>query len=479
MARDGARSDAELEDPQTRLGQLQRGRGAGFLSALAAGEAAIADVLTAAAFDPRWDRQIESRAGYYAALLHALGADPHPLAVRIAEIGARTEDDAWDAWLPIDVLVRLAERGDAAAAGLLADAVAGGPLWRACLDAVADVGGEALLRRTIPTTAIHQLVARVLAEDLAGAIGEPDDPLTPWLSEVPALRFVAGRDPASAPRTLDGPIERVAGRIRIPRPAVDASMSTEELLAHTEPAALRFVVALLDERRDAATTARLVRAADESNPRQALAALAALGRRGWPGFVDLAEGHLRALTAAPPGVGRRDPMFLGYSRYLAALPPDVVLARARGWFHEAWPLGNVGQDVLAQHATEDDLPLLHTAGAAALAAGEMYRLCSILEALTTVGSARSLELLCAAYESVPYSWARRRALEGLARLPGETSAQAAMHEALWDCEEQSRGLACAHVDRALPGVRSRLRALADDPFEDAGVREAALAPRQP
>lgn len=478
MVRNEARSDGELADPGTRLGQLQRGRGAGFLAALSAGEAGVADVLAAAAFDPRWDRQIESRAGHYAALLHALGADPGPLAVRIAEVGARTEGDSWDAWLPIEVLARLADRGDARAAGMLADAIADGPLWRASLDAVAAVGGEALLRRTIPTAAIHQLVARVSAQELAEAIREPDDPLAAWLSEVPALRFVAARDSGDAPRTLDGPAEWVAGRIRVPPSSVDASMSTEELLTHTEPAALRRIVEILDQRRDEATTARLVRAVDERNPRQALMALSALGRRGCQDFVDLAEGHLRALTAEPPAVGRRDPMFLGYSRYLAALPPEAVLTRARGWFDEEWPLGNVGQNVLARHATEDDLPLLHTAGAAALAAGEMYRLCSILEALTTVGSVRSLNVLCAAYEGAPYSWARQRALEGLARLPGETSAQAAMHEALWDCEEESRCVACTHVDRALPGVRSRLRALANDPFEEAEVRDAALA-RQP
>lgn len=471
MADEAMRGESGLAGSGTRLGQLQRGRGAGFLAALAGGAAAVADVQAAAATDTRWDRQLESRAEYYAALLHALGADPRPLGARLVEVGARPDGDPRDAWLAIEVLARLADRGVAAAGAVLAGAVAGGPLWRACLDAVAAVGGEALLRRTIPTAAIHELTARTSADALAGAIGDPDDPLTAWLAEVPGLRFVAARDPGDAPRTFDGPLGWFAGRIEVPPSPVAAWMSTEELLSCAGSSPLPRLVERLDERRDGATTARLARAVHEGDPEQVRAALVALGRRGCPDFVEFAEGYLRGPGAQGDVV--RDPVRFGCLRYLEALPPALVLTRARGWFQEAPPLRLAGEHLLASHASADDLPLLHAEGEAALAAGQMYRLCSILEALTNVGSPRSLELLRAAYEEVPYALARRRAIEGLARLSGEVPAQAAMLEALWDCEAESRELACVHVDRALPGARARLRALADDLHEADEVRSAA------
>ncbi len=55
------------------VGMLQRGRGAGWLRAVAdvvAGRTALLECLHG---DPRWDRQLESRSSYYATLSFEVG----------------------------------------------------------------------------------------------------------------------------------------------------------------------------------------------------------------------------------------------------------------------------------------------------------------------------------------------------------------------------------------------------------------------
>ncbi|GAB3432283.1 hypothetical protein [Flindersiella endophytica] len=103
-----------LAPPDTDLGLLQRGRGAGWLRARAAGSRAGADLLLACvAHDPRWDRQVEPRGDYYAQLALHLSVPPAALPV-----AADPDDD----WLRLQVLQGMASRGSAAAARLLADA---------------------------------------------------------------------------------------------------------------------------------------------------------------------------------------------------------------------------------------------------------------------------------------------------------------------------------------------------------------------
>ena len=83
---------ARLAAPGSRLGQLQRGRGAGYLAALAAGSAAIDDVLRCVVEDPRVDRALESRGRYYGELMAHLDAPVHDLdALQTAGLGADRE----------------------------------------------------------------------------------------------------------------------------------------------------------------------------------------------------------------------------------------------------------------------------------------------------------------------------------------------------------------------------------------------------
>jgi hypothetical protein len=59
-----------LANPTSLLGQLQRGRGQGYIRALEADRTEVhAALIQCITHDPRWDSQLESRAWYYAELM--------------------------------------------------------------------------------------------------------------------------------------------------------------------------------------------------------------------------------------------------------------------------------------------------------------------------------------------------------------------------------------------------------------------------
>ena len=99
--------------PDTLLGMVQRGRGAGWLAAApspAEGPQRSWRVLTD---DPRWDQQVESRAEFYASLAVALE-------VSAADIAAYGDINDEEHWLVADTLTALSDRGDSNARELLA-----------------------------------------------------------------------------------------------------------------------------------------------------------------------------------------------------------------------------------------------------------------------------------------------------------------------------------------------------------------------
>ena len=106
--------------PGTLLGQLQRGLGSGARAVLAGADGAAHEVLAAISIDWRWDRQLDSRADFYARLVRALSieiaagdellrshADRTPAAYREREP------------IALEVLGRLSEMGDPAATAAL------------------------------------------------------------------------------------------------------------------------------------------------------------------------------------------------------------------------------------------------------------------------------------------------------------------------------------------------------------------------
>ncbi len=75
------------DNPTTLLGQLQRGRGLGFLRVCEADSATVhAALLACLARDPRREPDFESRAPYYAALMSRTAMDLGQLATHLSQI---------------------------------------------------------------------------------------------------------------------------------------------------------------------------------------------------------------------------------------------------------------------------------------------------------------------------------------------------------------------------------------------------------
>jgi hypothetical protein len=456
-----------------RLRALQQGRGAGFLAAIGADDedSVVAEVLACVMYDPRWDRQLETREVYYAELLLALDADVTPIWGRLVELaGDEAAADA-GAWLPIGVLTEMAARGSAAAAALLDRAVGEAVLFRECFLMLEESGGSELVKRVVSSASVRRLVRQVAADQLIELVDLSAAPWDQWAREVPELRFLTER---RGGRAALSPARRLRALTEGPlTDSFDESMPSALAIERLADAGGHLAFELLDGRRDRETLLLLLSAATSDDDATAGRALALLGRRGYIGLIDDAEEFLRAQSRPPDPAARR--RRTGYIQYLEAMPPDLVLPRARRWLLEAWPLDAAAVGILERHATAEDRAVLESVAGRALATGALYHLCGLLEALGRIASPASIPFLRTVHQEVPYAWARRRALRALLPHTGDPAIDRLFFQALWDCEPDTRALACEGVDLERTGARRRVEDLCDDLREDAEVRAAAKA----
>src|SRR5947209_4635540 len=96
-------------DPNSLLGQLQRGRGEGYRHALAVlRHDAWGYLLDCICNDPRLDSQVEYRSDYYALLAIETGLDLDPLVQYVREYDDK--DQVWDTSLAVGTIGELAKR---------------------------------------------------------------------------------------------------------------------------------------------------------------------------------------------------------------------------------------------------------------------------------------------------------------------------------------------------------------------------------
>jgi hypothetical protein len=376
----------------------------------------------------------------------------------------------------------MAWRSHPAAQEALVTAIRQGRRWRACLDALEAAGGEVLIGAVVSARDVQALIGGVDVDALVDAVKVVAAPWDVWAAEVPALQFVADARTRGdvAPKPMSGPVAWTAARIRVPAPpAPSHDLTTADLIELAKaPGSPRKIEEILATRTDRATLSALRDAAAAGTPGQQLVAYRILGSLGCTDFLDEAEDFLRKESRVSPKERTQRSTRRAYLAYLERLPAASTLERARQWFTEPWPLRLAAGKILAQHATRDDRVMLEEAGSAALASNDMYRLCSVIDALAAVGAVESLPFLSDVYGEAPYSFARRRVVEALVPHGANDLAQDRIVEALWDCEEESRALACGAADQL--HAAGRLAELADDAFEDSYVRDAArdaLAPR--
>ena len=433
----------DLADPSTTVGRLQRGRGAGWLEAAAApdGRELLATCLLK---DPRWDGQVESRAAYYAQLAVAVG-------LLADELDPEAVHDESTAWLRIDVLAGMASRGDKRALSLLLDLARPGPL------AASVVGNLLTICDGLGVVGVERLlVERFDADDLDELVDDmwAFDGWDKWATRHEAI--------GTAVRAVD--VRWEARRAdRPPPPPADAPIV--ELLAH------RWIgpppEAVLDRlvnrpTADELTALRAAAVGPSAHPQDL--ALRVLGLRQDPIAFDVVTELIRSGIT---GWHQRRAAV----RYLEGLDPRVTLPLARQWLTEVDHRGRVAESLMALHSEEADVPTVRVALERAWTDGDMYGLCSLIEALGRQAAQGPYEELRVVFTDAPYSYARRRAAQAMAAVDPGFGARFAT-ECLWDCEEETRVVGAVTAPDT-DALHVRLATLSVDPHEEASVVTAA------
>jgi hypothetical protein len=417
------RSSYDVVKPyDTRLGQLQRGRGAGTRAALADPDSARDELLACIEHDSC--QQGEDRGRVYGELLHRLG-------------------------VPLDGVVAVAGHED-------------GRLAREVL-AAAWLRGYAPVRALLARDDVAQPLLEGVAENVAHWHQTPIDdaparfavPLARWQAEWRAL--------SCRPRlSLDG------------TESID-TLLTLAVVARRQEDAERLADALLR----AVTTAdhgMLAHTAEHDvEPARAAMAARVLGHRGderllataerafaWPDDFDDPTRRLSSRDRL-----RR----LAMVRYVTALPATCTLPLARRWRACDDIRGGVAGRIFALHAEPTDREHLE---AVVRALGDMGDHCADeIAALARLRDARSVPVLVAAVERTPSSYLRVHALRALVAMPGEQGMAPCLGEALWDSEDAAAAIACASLRDIDAAARQRLDELAADPVATPELRAAA------
>ncbi|MCA8963424.1 MAG: hypothetical protein KDC48_00980 [Planctomycetes bacterium] len=414
---------AQIAPATTRLGQLQRGRGAGFEAALRAGADAHDDLIRCIVDDPRVDRQLEERGRYYGELVLALDAPLAPIAQHLTgdqdeRLGHEVLAAAWRLGHPEACSLLLSPKTDEALVAGIA-----GCLWA-----------------TRWATRVE---------------------LPPRAAEVWLRLELQNADSAQA-----------AVRHR-PATAL-ANLTLPELLDLARDSRFGRRDRLLGElcaRGDEATRTHLLEVAshDVVYERVRLASRA-LGLLGDERLLDLAEDHFARddVFADPqrrlPGLERMRRSCL--ADYVQHLPARRALELARAYHSRGGYFETVAGVVFQEHATAADRSMLEAFVAERGGGGSGWDVICELDALGRLADPRSAPLLFEVAQEAAYSHARRRALHALAAMPQLDLAQQALREALWDCEDEAAADACAFVTTFDDASRERLVSLGNSPLAD-------------
>ncbi|NOX31894.1 MAG: hypothetical protein GXP35_17895 [Actinobacteria bacterium] len=411
-----------LADAASVLGQLQRGRGEGFLAALEMPPAQAADLVwECIVHDPRYDLQIDSRDLYYATLAQQVGVRVE----RLRPQNCPTPAPDLDQRLVIGVLAELVAVGANGADAALLGHVAHGADWDDAIYEISQSPGD--LYRQLPAV----LDAR-FPEDECVAIVHRWRYEVPWDQIANVRRWVK----RAIDSFDDGPTANES-----PEPPPMDRPAAELLLypwSRTLPKRLlhRLTVMLRAGERD-----ELIAALETPGPGRWVA-FQALARLDDPGGMSVAEAIVRVDASGPERAAAL--------RYLKNLSGEHTLTLARSWVGESGGRGVAARGVFERHAEASDLLLLVGGLAEAWEARDFYALCSFIDALARLSDPASAEQIAAIYEEAEYSYARRRAARALVAIDEQAFIDRYARSALWDCEREIQDLAIGllgnHVD---------------------------------
>lgn len=372
--------DEEWAAPDSLLGRLQRGRGLGYRQALAT-PGADALVLACIAHEPRWDRQTEERAEYYARLVVDLG-------IPAGGIPLDLDDPDVLLGVPFGVLVELSRGGSTDAAAMLHTYFARadepdwwvvGHLWHEAGPA----GREGLAELVLD---------RIDDESLAGAVTLHED--GPWRAWAHLPRVAAALAVAVQPEPWPGLPDLSSRTVQELHVLAAGAFSGERSSAFRE-----------------------------------------LSRRGDLALLDLAEREdLRHSGGATASLGQ-PVVDLG----------DAALPRARTWIDggDGW-LRGLGMDIISAHGGPEDAPQILRWLDEAVADGEWCVTEDLADGLARLGHMPAVPSIARAWELTPHSFARTYYLPALIQLE-PPDLQVYLDEAADDCESDVRDIASKHL----------------------------------
>ncbi len=428
---------------RTLMGKLQRGLGSGFLEALATPPVTLHPLLVACITnDPRLDCHLDDREWFYGELAFRSGLPVGPIEEYLVDEASDVEEMTLTAlW----VLVHLAQRGADAADKILRGYVTWGPHWQSV---VGDMGVAA-------TSAAWTSLAGVLAGRASDADYLhllDDEPYTTWATVEPAIAALVSR-------------QRPPGRSEAP--ALSRRATSDLLDAPFRGPATPIVeeLARRDSKEDDAALLASLRS--RSAMTRALG-LAALSKRGSFEYVEQ--------MAQMATTGQHPPYASRIARQaLLGAPAETLLPLARSWrSSRVWARRNTALEILARHATEEDLGWLEglIRRTSASRADQRFVLTEAAEIARDRFPGHHFPLLGRRFDAFTYSFGRRFLAEALAATEPSFSRTRAF-TSLWDCQADVRLVGVGHVALDVEGAAERLGEMGADPLERSDVRVAA------
>lgn len=450
----------EHAPPDSILGQLQRGRGLGFLRVLEAPRSEAQRMLSHCILnDPRIDSQCEDRADYYAILALVLELPLNLLAVHLRTHGGGDVDEDRKARLTIQTLRALAKRSCKPAAEILLEHVEQAEDWSSNVaDLVASGDRDVQLRLAgiiecrFPTVeSLHHALDWEFFENDEWRTLSRLSPRIGKVMELPNSRTPSRDAAAVTRRETEGMNARQLLELARDRKRMGLRHSMENAVRPGDMEFLKSQVVMND--REVAATA-----------------LWGIARLATPDLFD----WLRDTYTAHPDMW--SPIRVACIRAMTALPPETTLPLGRLWLNrDDWHLRRMAEDLLAAHASAEDLPLLSETLREALA-GEpetSYRICNLAKAIGNLSGIGRVPELQLAFETVRHSCARWSIAPALRTTDPDGFRDNFSFECLWDCESAVRREGISSISTNTLKVRDRLWELTSDPYEDEDVRDAA------
>ncbi|MGE5295806.1 MAG: HEAT repeat domain-containing protein, partial [Solirubrobacterales bacterium] len=454
-----------LADPDSLLGMLQRGRGKGFLMALERPPQEVWPLLLECITnDPRLDTQCEDRAEYYASLILRTGMDLEAIHSLV-----KRDDDSTNG-LVLSTLESLAERGSHRATEILREYLVYGRevMWIARVLAKLPVQGamegidEVLCRRVSDDPQLYEeFKSDVEWSWELYCRDDEDDRKTggyllpvcePWkslcrkhagLAELFSRVGLPYDDPTSERKVTDADVEE---------------LSVEELLSTVDKARFYPSRRALIERVSVEDEDHLLQSLSSDNKYRVMLAFCGLGELGTPKAFEAVKSYIEGSEEADSSVRRRA------FHAIEQMPGSLTLETARQWFRsKEWRFQIAAGDILENHATPEDIPLLIEAlRTPETLRREDFRLSSAVNAMARfegIGPVPELEQI---FREAQSCFDRYRAADAMAATsPVHFTAEYAF-ECLWDCHWDTPELGCEMVSLSMNDALDRLRELAAD-----------------